>query len=100
MYDDVHNNYYDNLTKKQKEWFDEEGYEELVACDKCGLIQSWNASNGEVYCKGDMDWEENVKCHPYETLCSDCYSDNSKTIRTKLTLMYYKTIDLLKGGDQ
>ena len=49
MYDDVHNNYYNNLTKNKKEWFDEEGYLELVVCDKCGLIQSWNASETEKF---------------------------------------------------
>ena len=90
-FDDIHDNYFHKLTNKQKEWFDE-GDTGLTCCDKCGLIQSWE---GEVYCKGDFDWEENVNCHPYEVLCHACYYENSRTLKARLTIAYYKFKDLL-----
>ena len=52
---------------------------------------------GEVYCKGDFDWEENVNCHPYEVLCHACYYENSRTLKARLTIAYYKTIDFITG---
>ena len=90
-FDDIHDNYYHKLTNKQKEWLDE-GDTGLTSCDKCGLIQSWE---GEVYCKGDSDWEENVNCHPYEVLCHACYYENSRTLKARLTIAYYKFKDFI-----
>ena len=86
-FDDIHDNYYHNLTKKQKEWLDE-GDTGLTVCDKCGLVQSWE---GEVFCKGD-DWQENINCDPYEVLCHACFDENRRTCRARLTIAYYKTI--------
>jgi hypothetical protein len=91
-FDDIHDNYYHKLTNEQKEWLDE-GDTGLTCCDKCGLIQSWER---EVCCKGD-DWEENVNCHPYEVLCHACYHENSRTLKARLTIAYYKTIDFITG---
>ena len=91
-FDDIHDNYYHKLTNEQKEWLNE-GDTGLTSCDKCGLIQSWE---GEVCCKGD-DWEENVNCHPYEVLCHACYHENSRTLKARLTIAYYKTIDFITG---
>ena len=62
-FDDIHDNYYQNLTKKQKEWLDE----------------------------GD-DWQENINCDPYEVLCHACFDENRRTCRARLTIAYYKTI--------
>ena len=45
--------------------------------------------------KGDFDWEENVNCHPYEVLCHACYYENSRTLKARLTIAYYKLKDLL-----
>lgn len=87
-FDDIHDNYYHKLTNKQKEWFDE-GDTGLTSCDKCAIIQSWE---GEVCCTGD-DWEENINCHPYEVLCHACYYENSRTLKARLTMAWYK----LKG---
>ena len=89
-FDQLYDNYYHKLTNEQKEWLDD--FSELTCCDKCGLIQRWE---GEVYCKGDFDWEENVNCHPYEVLCNACYYENSRTLKARLTIAYYKSKDLL-----
>ena len=86
----LYDNYYHKLTNKQKELLDD--FSELTCCDKCGLIQRWE---GEVYCKGDFDWEENVNCHPYEVLCHACYYENSRTLKARLFVAYYKFKDLL-----
>ena len=89
-FDQLYDNYYHKLSSKQKELLID--FSELIDCDKCGLIQRWE---GEVYCKGDFDWEENVNCHPYEVLCGACYYENSRTLKARLTIAYYKFKDLL-----
>ena len=89
-FDQLYDNYYHKLSSKQKELLDD--FFLFFCCDKCGLIQRWE---GEVYCKGDFDWEENVNCHPYEVLCHACYYENSRTLKARLTIAYYKFKDLL-----
>ena len=89
---EIHDNYYHKLTKEQKEWFDTADTG-LVYCHKCDIIKSWE---GEVNCKGDFDWKENVNCHPYEVLCHSCYDENSRTIKARLTIAYYKIVDFIR----
>ena len=55
---------------------------DLTCCDKCGLIQNWDCTYWEIYCKGD-DLEEDITCGEYDVLCSSCYYENSKSIRTR-----------------
>ena len=94
-FDQLYDNYYHKLSSKQKDLLDD--FSELTYCDKCGLIQRWE---GEVYCKGDDYWEESVNCHPYDVLCDACYYENSRTLKARLTIAYYKFKNLLiYGGD-
>ena len=93
-FDQLYDNYYHKLSSKQKELFHD--FEELTYCDKCGLIQRWE---GEVNCKGDFDWEESVNCHPHDVLCHACYYENSRTLKARLTIAYYKFKNLLIYGE-
>lgn len=57
-FDDIHDNYYHNLTKT-KEWLDE-GDTGLTACDKCGLVQSWE---GEVFAREMIGKKISIAIH-------------------------------------
>ena len=72
---------------------------DLTCCDKCGLIQNWDCTYGEIYCKG-MDLEENITCGEYDVLCSGCYYENSKSIGTKIEIAYYVALEYLEGVRQ
>ena len=72
---------------------------DLTCCDKCGLIQNWDCTYGEIYCKG-MDLEENITCGEYDVLCSGCYYENSKSIATKIEIAYYVALEYLEGVRQ
>jgi hypothetical protein len=95
---EYYNKYIQDFTKEEQEDF-HINEEDLTSCDKCGLIQNWDCTYGEIYCKGD-DLEENITCGEYDVLCSGCYYENSKSIATKIEIAYYVALEYLEGVRQ
>jgi hypothetical protein len=95
---EYYNKYIQDFTKEEQEDF-HINEEDLTSCDKCGLIQNWDCTYGEIYCKGD-DLEENITCGEYDVLCSGCYYENSKSIGTKIEIAYYVALEYLEGVRQ
>ena len=94
---EYYNKYIQNFTKEEQEKFEDEL--DLTCCNKCGLIQNWDYTYGEIYCKGD-DLEEDITCGEYDVLCSSCYYENSKSIGTKIQIAYYVALEYLEGVRQ
>jgi hypothetical protein len=95
---EYYNKYIQDFTKEEQDDF-HINEEDLACCDKCGLIQNWDCTYGEIYCKGD-DLEENITCGEYDVLCSGCYYENSKSIGTKIEIAYYVALEYLEGVRQ
>ena len=88
---EYYNNYIQNFSEQEQEEF-YINEEDFTDCEKCGLIQNWDCTYGEIYCKGD-DLEENINCGDYDFVCSSCFDENSKTLKSRILITYYK----LKG---
>jgi len=95
---EYYDKYIQDFTKEEQDDF-HINEEDLTSCDKCGLIQNWDCTYGEIYCKGD-DLEENITCSEYDVLCSSCYCENSKSIGTKIEIAYYVALKYLEGVRQ